>query len=56
MVRWGIGAEIANLAPAKVSIAAVIEEEGGKLSYWAFAHPPGQPNFHHPDCFVASLA
>jgi hypothetical protein len=39
-----------------VSIAAVIEEEGGKMSYWALAHPPGQPNFHHPDCFVASLA
>ena len=51
-----LGAEIATLAPAKVSIAAIIEEEGGKMSYWALAHPPGQPNFHHPDCFVASLA
>jgi hypothetical protein len=50
-----LGPEIARLSPATASIAAVIEEEGGTMSYWALAHPPGPPNFHHPDCFVASL-
>jgi hypothetical protein len=50
-----LGAEIAALSPATVSLTAVIEEEGGRMSYWALAHPPGEPNFHHPDCFVARL-
>jgi hypothetical protein len=51
-----LSGDLLLLAPAEVSIVAIIEEEGGKLSYWALAHPPGSPNFHHPDCFVARLA
>lgn len=40
---------------AKVSINAVIEEYGGRKSYWALAHPPGDaPNFHHPAGFIAA--
>lgn len=35
--------------------SAVIEEKGGRKSYWALAHPPGKPDFHHPSCFAASL-
>jgi hypothetical protein len=50
-----ISTDILSLAPARVSLAAVIEEEGGVISYWALAHPPGEPNFHHADCFVARL-
>ena len=34
-----------------MALAAVIEEIGGTKSYWALAHPPGKPDFHHPDCF-----
>ena len=34
-----------------LGLAAVIEEIGGRKSYWALAHPPGQPDFHHSDCF-----
>lgn len=37
------------------NIAAVIEEADGTKSYWALAHPPGPPDFHHPDCFVLEL-
>ena len=33
----------------RVSITAVIEEKGGRKSYWALAHPPGRPDFHHAD-------
>jgi hypothetical protein len=51
-----LGGEITSLAPARASLAVVIEEEGGNLSYWALAHPSGQPNFHHADCFAAKLA
>jgi hypothetical protein len=33
----------------------VIEETNGRLSYWALAHPPGKPDFHHSDCFALEL-
>lgn len=39
----------------RMGLSAVIEEEGGVLSYWALAHPPGAPDFHHPACFAATL-
>ncbi len=29
----------------------VIESASGVLSYWALAHPPGAPDFHHADGF-----
>lgn len=49
-----------DLAPAsrdgiRLAIAAVIETREGALSYWALRHPPGRPNFHHPDSFVLVL-
>ncbi len=34
-------------SPAKVALAAVIEESSGRLSHWALQHPPGKPDFHH---------
>ncbi|MES2493263.1 MAG: DOMON-like domain-containing protein [Pseudomonadota bacterium] len=42
--------------PWRLGISAVIEEEGGRKSYWALAHPPGSADFHSPACFAASLA
>jgi hypothetical protein len=36
----------------RLGLAAVIEEVGGNKSYWALTHPPGQPDFHHSDCFA----
>ena len=39
----------------RVGLSAVIEEEGGAKSYWALAHPPGAPDFHHPACFALEL-
>lgn len=38
-----------------VGLAAVLEGLGGALSYHALAHPPGRPDFHHPDCFALRL-
>lgn len=38
-----------------VGITAVIEEAGGAKSYWALCHPPGKPDFHHPDSFALEL-
>ena len=36
----------------RLGLAAVIEEIKGDISYWALVHPPGKPDFHHPDCFA----
>jgi hypothetical protein len=38
-----------------VGLSAVIEEVDGSKSYWALRHPPGQPDFHHRDCFALRL-
>ena len=39
----------------RMALTAVIEEQGGAKSFWALAHPPGAPDFHHPACFAARL-
>ncbi|HYJ52366.1 MAG TPA: DOMON-like domain-containing protein [Allosphingosinicella sp.] len=39
----------------RAGFAAVIEEKDRTKSYWALAHPPGDPDFHHPDCFALEL-
>ena len=41
--------------PCRLNLAAVIEERDGALSYWALAHPPGDPDFHDPACFTLEL-
>lgn len=40
---------------ADVALTAVIEEIDGTKSYWSLAHPPGAPDFHHPDCFALHI-
>jgi hypothetical protein len=42
-------------APWRVGLSAVVEAGDGAKSYWALAHPPGKPDFHHPDCFALEL-
>ena len=39
----------------RVGLSALIEDMNGRKSYWALAHPPGKPDFHHADCFVYEL-
>jgi hypothetical protein len=39
----------------RVALAAVVEEDGGRLSYWALQHAPGDPDFHDPDSFLFEL-
>jgi hypothetical protein len=36
----------------RLGLSAVIEEEGGRISYWAARHPEGMADFHHADGFV----
>jgi hypothetical protein len=39
----------------QIGVTAVIEEANGTLSYWALRHPPGKPDFHHPDALALEL-
>ena len=41
--------------PWCAAFTAIIEETDGTKSYWAVRHPPGEPDFHHPDCFALEL-
>jgi len=43
-------------APLEAALSAVIADRTGGKSYWALVHPPGKPDFHHPDCFALELA
>ena len=36
----------------QLGLSALIEEMSGRKSYWALAHPPGKPDFHHADSFI----
>jgi hypothetical protein len=42
-------------APLALNLSAVVEDDGGALSYWALAHPLDKPDFHHPEAFVLEL-
>jgi len=51
-------ARLPDLPPGslwRLGLSAVIEETGGRKSYWALAHPPGKPDFHHSDCFALEV-
>jgi|KBSSwiStaDraftv2_1062776.scaffolds.fasta_scaffold04311_14 hypothetical protein len=39
----------------RLGLSAVIEDTNGGISYWALAHPPGKPDFHHADGFVCEF-
>src|SRR5882757_3944851 len=39
----------------KLALAAVVEEDSGRLCYWSGRHPQGKPDFHHPDGFAFEL-
>jgi hypothetical protein len=39
----------------RLALAAVVEDRDG-ISHWALAHPPGPPDFHHPDGATLTLA
>jgi hypothetical protein len=41
--------------PWRMGLSAVVEERDGNKSYWALAHGPGKPDFHHKDCFTIEL-
>jgi len=36
----------------RLGLSAVIEDTDERISYWALAHAPGKPDFHHADAFA----
>jgi len=54
-VHLGGLALLENAHELRLALAAVIEEEDGRLAYWALRHPPGNPDFHHPESFTLEL-
>ena len=38
-----------------MGLSAILEEQGGTISYWALAHPAGKPDFHDAACFAVAL-
>jgi len=60
--RWSVRAAVnaagfagVGARPARLALAAVIEDAAGRLAYWALKHPSGTPDFHHPSGFAAEL-
>jgi hypothetical protein len=41
--------------PCRLALSAVIEDATGAKSYWALAHAPGRPDFHHRSSFACQL-
>jgi hypothetical protein len=41
--------------PCRLALSVVIEDQAGAKSYWALAHPPGRPDFHHTESFACDL-
>jgi hypothetical protein len=53
--------DLARLSPPltgerlALALSAVVEDDAGALAWWALKHPPGKPDFHHPDAFALVL-
>lgn len=45
----------ARNAAIRIGLSAIIETNEGAKSYWALAHPPGDPDFHHQTSFAFAL-
>ena len=53
---WADLADLRDARHLRVAMAAVIEDDTGGLSYWGLRHPPGKPDFHHPNGFALEVA
>ncbi len=54
-LQWDKSSELGRAATWRLGVSAVIEQADGHKSYWALAHAPGKPDFHHVDCFALEL-
>ncbi|MBU1348304.1 MAG: DOMON-like domain-containing protein [Alphaproteobacteria bacterium] len=54
-VSAAIDLAVVPSATWNLGLSAVVEDAEGLISYWASRHPPGKPDFHHPDSFILDL-
>jgi len=63
-IAWDRDGEAAKLtatirlpsdATGPLGLSAIIEDTSGNRSFWALAHPAGEPDFHDAACFAAQL-
>jgi hypothetical protein len=54
-VHLGGLATLSDARALRVALAAVIEDNDGRLAYWALRHASGKPDFHHPEGFTLEL-
>jgi hypothetical protein len=54
-VRLGHLDDLRDARRLRIALAAVIEDENGRLSYWGLRHAPGKPDFHHPNGFALEV-
>lgn len=50
--------DVADLEPNRpwrLGLSAVIQQADGRIAYWALAHAPGKPDFHHAEGFACLL-
>jgi hypothetical protein len=52
LVRWVTLQGLPSHRRWSLGLSAIVEDGEGERSFWALAHPPGDPDFHHPDCFA----
>jgi hypothetical protein len=45
----------ASGAKLRIALSAVIEDESGRISYWALKHAPDKPDFHHAAGFILEV-
>jgi len=48
--------DLSREASWRLGLSALIEDQNGRMSYWALAHPPGKPDFHHADSFALEFS
>ena len=56
MLDLGALSRLPRDARWRLGLSALIEDASGRKSYWALAHPPGKPDFHHSVCFAHGLS
>jgi hypothetical protein len=42
-------------AKLRIALSAVIEDDSGRISYWALKHAPDKPDFHHAAGFILEV-
>jgi hypothetical protein len=56
VVHLGHLTDLRDAGRLRIALAAVIEDNNGRLSYWGLRHPPGKPDFHHSNGFALEVA